>query len=110
MLQYYLAYVNEAADEIQQLTLGQGDETCSAIWLAERKQRIITSSVVGDIAKCRTTTKVQNLMKKMLYSTFRGNKATEWGFQQEEPTEKEYIAKQRVGVSKSGLVITNQHP
>ena len=73
----------------------------------------ITASVCGNIAKRRSTTKVANAVKSLLYPTFRGNIATEWGNRKESETLGAYLAmKQKNGsptitVRKSGLVI---HP
>ena len=55
------------------------------------------------------------MVKKKLYSTFRGNKSTRYGLQQEENSILEYklnMCKQGhiVTISCSGLVISSEHP
>lgn len=39
----------------------------------------MTASLCGNIAEHRSTTKVANAVKILLYPTFRGNTAIEWG-------------------------------
>ena len=116
MLDYYRANVDisdQKAQEIETITRGQGttDDTTSNIWLVERRKHI-TASNTGAIAKRRLTTKVSNLVKSLLYSTFRGTTATEWGKLQEPETCKAYIEAKNscssgVSVKPSGLVV---HP
>ena len=81
--------------------------------MAERRKRI-TASVCGIIAKRRTTTKVGNLVKTLLYSTFRGNTATEWGKLQESKSKEAYLCEKRhvsphITVTESGLVVHHHH-
>ena len=83
------------------------------MWLTERRKRI-TSSVTGQIAKRRSTTKVASLVKTLLYNSFRGNAATEYGKEQEAATERAYAqAKQssspHISIQHSGLVIHPTH-
>ena len=86
-----------------------------ALWKEQRQLRI-TSSNVGKIAKHRSTTKVGQLVHQLLYSTFKGNKATSWGLLQEEDTEKQYqqfMEKQSKDFLVSGdcgLAVSTQHP
>ena len=118
MLDYYRANVSVSEAKIVQVeqdTRGQG--TASAVtgnlWLAERRVRI-TSSVTGTIAKRRSTTKVAPLVKTLLYSTFRGNIATQHGHEQEPATHKAYLVAKReaspgISTQPSGLVIHPTH-
>ena len=53
-------------------------------------------------------TKVANTVKSVLYCTFRGNVATEWGKLQEPATCEAYIAA-GISVKSSGLVIHPEH-
>ena len=116
MLDYYTNNVKISEQriiDIESVTRGQStpDDISSNIWLDERRKRI-TSSNTGAIAKRRATTKVANMVKTVLYSTFRGNIATEWGKLQEPATCEAYIEAKRSSspapsVKSSGLVI---HP
>ena len=118
MLDYYTANVKVSDQkrlDIERATAGQGttDDISSNIWLAERRKRI-TSSNTGAIAKRRATTKVANMVKSLLYCTFRGNIATEWGKLQEPATCKAYIETKcsvspGISVKSSGLVIHPEH-
>ena len=113
MYQYYSTYVKVTDDRIEEIerdTRGQGQFWSNAVWLAERKLRI-TSSIIGEVSKRRPNTKVCNLIKKVVYSTFRGNKATIWGTQNEGVSRSQYIAKSpHLSFSASGLVVSKSHP
>ena len=118
MLDYYTANVKVSDHKrlnIEQVTTGQctPEDIGSNIWLAERRKRI-TSSNTGVIAKRRAKTKVANVVKSLLYCTFRGNVATEWGKLQEPATCQAYIDAKDVdspaiSVKSSGLVIHPEH-
>ena len=79
MVSYYNTNVQvteAAAQKIAINTVDQGDgEFDGQLWREERRKRI-TSSSVGQIAKRKQSTKVNSTIKKLLYSKFRGNKAT----------------------------------
>ena len=115
MLQYYKANVSitrAKAKDIEVMTRQQGTSECSAnIWLAERRKRI-TASNVGTIAKRRSSTKVANTVKQLLYTTFRGNAATRWGTLQEPVSRTRYIQpKSSVSsIKDSGLVVSSDYP
>jgi len=92
-------------------TLEQGS---SQRWHEERRNRI-TSSNVGQIAKRKSRTKVAATVKKLLYSKFRGNKATEWGNLQEETSREKYKELKLATtpgylVAQCGLVVCVKHP
>ena len=118
MLDYYRTNVTipeQKALDIERVTRGQGtaDDIAANIWLAERRKRI-TSSNTGVIARRRTTTNVANTVKSLLYCTFRGNTATEWGKLQEPATCEGYIQARCFGspgisVKPCGLVIHTEH-
>ena len=118
MLDYYktnTAITDQKVLEVERVTRGQGtaDDIAGNIWLAERRKRI-TSSNTGLIARRRCTTKVANLVKNLLYSTFQGTAATEWGKLQEPETSKAYLDTKRpsspgITVYPSGLVVHPEH-
>ena len=119
MVQYYRAnvMVNESkATSIQLTTMKHSSDSKSlALWIEERRLRV-TSSNVGAIARRRTTTKVGPLVNQLLYSNFKGNRATSWGLLQEEDTEKQYQNFMRTNstqfsvIGDCGLVVSMQHP
>ena len=116
ILDYYTTNVKISEHrslDIEWVTRGQGtpDNIGSNIWLAERRKRN-TSSNTGAIARRRSTTEVANVIKLVLYCTFRRNIATDWGKLQEPATCEAYIeAKHSTSpgrsVKSTGLVI---HP
>ena len=118
VLEYYSAndrLSRAKAMEIESLTRTQAaaSEVGGNLWMAERRKRI-TASVCGTIAKRRTTTKVGNLVKTLLYSTFRGNTATEWGKLHETESKETYLREKRrvsphISVTESGLVVHHYH-
>ena len=86
-----------------------------ALWNEERRLRV-TSLNVGTIAKRRSTTKVGQFVHQLLYSSFKGNKATSWGLLQGEDTEKQYQQFMEQGCKDfsvsgdCGLMVSTQHP
>ena len=117
--QYYEAHVKVCESEIKEIEVLTRDQSegCDIYrnkWKAERRKRS-TSSMMGQIARRRSTTKVAKLVKTLLYSSFKGNAATSWGITQESCSEKQYLSKMRaespsITVSPSGLVISIHHP
>ncbi len=59
------------------------EQSICAVWVRERAKRL-TASQVGGIAKTRRNTKRSNKVKELLYSTFKGSKATMYGTLREE--------------------------
>ena len=76
----------DEAREIERETVDQADHEQ---WINERRKRI-TASVAGSIAKMRATTKRSNKVKQLLYNTFRGNAATNYGSEKEDVTRQQY--------------------
>ncbi len=77
----------EAAKELEQTTRNQSD---SDQWRSERRKRI-TASNIGVIAKMRSTTKMSKKVLELLYTGFKGNKATTYGSEKEGIARQEYI-------------------
>ena len=117
MVSYYEAHVKVtevSAKQIYAKAMGQSNGECEASWLEEQRNRI-TSSNVGQIAKRRSSTKVATKVKQLLYSTFHGNRATEWSLLQEDVSRAEYLkVKQAVSphftFEYSGLVVSVSNP
>ena len=117
--QYYEAHVKVCESEIKEIEVLTRDQSegCDIYrnkWKAERRKRL-TSSMMGQIARRRSSTKVAKLVKTLLYSSFKGNAATSWGITQESCSKKQYLSKVRaesssITVSPSGLVISIHHP
>ena len=86
------------------------EQSICAVWVRERAKRL-TASQVGGIAKMRRNTKRSNKAKGLLYSTFKGSKATMYGTLREEKAREKYVAYQQqnghltLTVELSGLVI-----
>ena len=84
-------------------------------WMIEREKHI-TASRVGTIAKMRKTTKRSKKVEALLYSTFRGNEATRYGQEMEEQTRKDYELHQQqnghegLKTQPVGLVISLENP
>ncbi len=81
----------EAARELEQTTRNQSD---SDQWRSERRKRI-TASNTGVIAKMRSTTKRSKKVQELLYTGFKGNKATTYGLEKEGIARQEYITYQQ---------------
>ena len=90
MLKLHVAVTQDRGEEIERVTRGQSstDDVTTNLWLSERCKRI-TSSVAGTIARHRNTTKVASLVRTLLYGTFQGNTATQYGHDQEVVTHHE---------------------
>ena len=83
--------------------------------MKEREKRI-TASRVGSIAKMRKTTKRSKKVKEMLYSIFRGNQATRYGQVMEDQTRQQYENYQHknghpgLTTQPAGLIISVDNP
>ena len=84
-------------------------------WKAERRQRL-TSSNFGRVCKMRARTKPANTVKSLLYSTFNGNSATQYGLDSEKETEAKYsehikgLGVSEIDISHPGLTIIPEAP
>ena len=114
MVSYYEANIKIKGPEAQKITINTTDqgnrETDNQIWLEECRKRI-TSSNTGQIAKRKHNTKVNSIIRTLLYTRFRGNRATDWGLLQEDVSKSKYLEIKKINsvnfsVAKSGLVIS----
>ena len=71
-----------SAEQINVNSMGQSSVEFEKTWHEERRKRI-TASNVGQIAKCKPTTKVASKVKQLLYLKFHDNRTIDWGLHQE---------------------------
>ena len=79
MIKYYKANImvtEVSAEQININTMGQSSSEFEQRWHEKRRKRI-TASNVGQIAKCKPTTKVASKVKQLLYSKLHGYRATD---------------------------------
>ena len=111
---FYRSNVVVSAEEARAVEIKTVTQSSSDLWREERRKRL-TASNCGKIAKTTQKT-VANKVKDLLYSTFKGNKATEWGKMQESHTRQAYVSYQNqhghegLTTSPTGLVIHPNHP
>ena len=102
----------EEAKDIEKDTVTQGQ---SELWTKERKKRL-TASVVGGILKMKAKTKKSKKVENILYSKFKGNKATMYGIEMEAEARNDYIRYQHsnghpgLSTEHVGLVISLENP
>ena len=105
-------HINISDEKIAAIENITKTQSSSQVWHEERRKRI-TSSIFGSVIKRKTNIPVKNLMKQLLYTTFKGNRHTATGLQQERVTIQEYVLKNaeegnNVQVKPSGLVICKE--
>ena len=112
---YYNTKVCVSAEEAVKIEQSTRQQAESDQWKSERRKRV-TASHVGGIIKMRKTTKRSKKVHEILYSTFRGNRATTYGAKMEEVARQEYaLHQQQTGhpdlrVDKCGLCISVNTP
>ena len=112
---YYQTKVVVTKDEAEKIERSTREQASSEVWKSERRKRL-TASKVAAIAKMRKTTKRSKKVQELLYSTFRGNEATQYGMQMEDITQNDYISyHQHTGnhslmVQKCGLFVSPAIP
>lgn len=101
----------EEAIAIAHETAEQGND----LWKHERKKRL-TASTIGGIIKMRATTKKAKKVEYLLYSKFKGNKATMYGNVMEPVAQDEYVQYQHqhghpgLKTEHIGLVVSVETP
>ena len=112
---FYRTKVVVTADEAKAIEISTRDQADNMQWLVERRKRL-SASKVGSIGKMRKTTNRRNKVKELLYSTFKSNKATQYGCMKEQETIQQYITHQRcnghpdISVDKCGLHVSVTNP
>ena len=102
----------EDANAIERQTIDQANNDQ---WITERQKRI-TASIAGGIAKMRATTKHSSKVQQLLYSSFRGNMATCYGSEREHVIRQQYMTDLKgnghpnLSVQLCGLFVSLQTP
>ncbi len=101
--------------EVKTIEINTRQQADSPEWLIKRRKRI-TSSMVGGIAKMRSTTKRAKKVENLLYTKFRGNAATRYGSAMEETAKQHYQTHQQehghpgLRVNSCGLCVSLEDP
>lgn len=98
-----LAVTDEEAKRIMQY------DQRSAEWFQARKGRM-TGSIVGAIVGHNFFNKPKDLLRELLWSTFKGNEATQWGTDHEATAAIRYEVHTNYTVDYPGLIINPQKP
>ena len=96
-------------DKIRKVEEKTRNQSQSKVWMTERKKRL-TASNFGSIMKRRPNNKVGPIVRSLLYSKFKGNRATRLGLEKENITIQEYVEEKKtqnemIKVEKVGLVV-----
>ena len=112
---YYNNKVVVSKQEMECIEQNTKEQSGSDLWMTERQKRI-TASVVGGIAKMQKKIKRSIRVKNMLYSRFRGSEATRYGSLMEEAARQQYVSCQEqrghcnLKTEKTRLVISTDNP
>ncbi len=114
MTSFYTNQVRVSEEEAKKIEADTRLQSESDEWKSERRTRI-TASKVHAIAAMRRTTRQAGKVKQLLYTTFGGNKATQYGQVMERRTSVQYVQLQQqqhpeLTIQPSGLVIAPDHP
>ncbi|XP_063414164.1 uncharacterized protein LOC134696586 isoform X2 [Mytilus trossulus] len=111
---YIQTHINIGIPQMNAITNSTSQQSLSGLWHTERRKRL-TASNFGPIIRRNPSLKVLNLVKNLLYSTFKGNRHTRNGLLQERTSIEEYTLKkaeqhENVTVKSTGLLIAHEHP
>jgi hypothetical protein len=104
----FLKDLQKAPQQISGIETETRSQLASQKWKQERHLRL-TASNFGEICRMRSTTSWQNMVKLLLYCTFKGNKYTRWGTEHESLAIEEFELKYGFSVSKCGFFIDKTH-
>lgn len=115
-IQEYLGkHINVDEAVLTALETQTKEQSHSGVWHEERRKRI-TASAFADVVRRNPGIKVEPLVRRFLYSTFRGNCFTRKGLQEEANSKKDYILNRAVNcinvvrIEDMGLVVSREHP
>ncbi len=94
MTSFYTNQVRDSEEEAKKTEADTRMQSESDEWNSERRIRI-TASKVHAIAAMRGTTRRAGKVKQLLYTAFRGNKATQYGQVMEKRTSVQYVQLQQ---------------
>lgn len=102
-------FLEELAKDVAAIEQITKDQRNNEIWMLERRKRL-TASNFGRIVKLLDKTNRANVVKDLLYSTFKGNIYTEYGQQNEHIAIRCFEQITGKKVEKSGLVVHKSYP
>ncbi|KAH0807689.1 hypothetical protein GEV33_015102 [Tenebrio molitor] len=104
----FLKDLQKSPQQITAIEEETRSQSASQKWKQERHLRL-TASNFGEICRMRSTTSCQNMVKRLLYCTFKGNRYTRWGTEHESLAIEEFELKYGFTVSKCGFFIDKTH-
>ena len=112
---FYTTQIAVTKEQIEAIEQETKDQSESETWMKERAKRC-TASRVGSILKMRKTTKRSKKVEEIVYSRFRGNRATHYGKSTEDIARHQYVAYQHqnghagLQAIRTGLVVSTDNP
>lgn len=101
MLFRHIKKNEQEIDDIENTTRGQSS---NVHWKKERQKRI-TASNFGRICRARTDKSKINIVKSLLYPSFRGSAATRWGADHEEIALSKFSEETGIKIRQCGFFI-----
>lgn len=101
-----LSLNNSARDKLEQDTR---DQRLNSLWFTERWKRL-TASSFGRVCKLRKTTSKEKVAESILFPSFRGSKATEYGNANEKLATSAYEKASGNRVLPAGLFVDEEFP
>ncbi len=113
--EYYTKHVKVSDEEIRKIEQKTILQSACGVWYNEKHKRL-TASNFGEVVRKQPGRKVEPFVRRLLYSTFKGNSFARHGLQQEHSSIMDYEAKmstdtgQKIQVHRCGLFVSKTHP
>ena len=104
-----MARLRNNADNWQTVEIDTRDQSQSRLWHVLRK-RMLTASNFGEVCRRKSTTSVQNIVKKILHYSVIQTTAMKYGLLNEDKARQEVSILEGEEIIKCGLFVDQEHP